>query len=191
MRNVLIAIAMASTAIGGVAFAQTDMPQSGQMPPPSGQMPPRGGGMRGMGGGGMMAADTNHDGIITRDEAIAAADRRFDMIDANHDGRITPDEMMAYRDQMMARRGGGDNAPPPPPGGAKHAPGMGRRADPNGDGVITRDEYRARAMERFDRMDANHDGKIDRTEMANLREMRQVDRRENQGGQTPPPPGQQ
>ena len=33
MRNVLIAIAMASTAIGGVAFAQTDMPPSGQMPP--------------------------------------------------------------------------------------------------------------------------------------------------------------
>ena len=63
--------------------------------------------------------------------------------------------------------------------------------DPNGDGVITRDEYRASAMARFDRMDANHDGKIDRTEMANLREMRQVDRREGQGGQTPPPPGQQ
>ena len=81
--------------------------------------------------GGMMAADTNHDGIITKDEAIAAADRRFDQIDANHDGKITPDEMMAYRDQMMARRGGGDNAPPPPPpGGAKHAPGMGRRAGP-------------------------------------------------------------
>ena len=186
MRNVLIAIAMASTAIGGAAIAQTDIP-------PSGQMPPRGGGMRGMGGGGMMAADTNHDGIITKDEAIAAADRRFDQIDMNHDGKITPDEMMAYRDQMMARRGGGDNAPPPPPpGGAKHMPGMGRRADPNGDGVITRDEYRATAMARFDRMDANHDGKIDRTEMANLREMRQVDRREGQGGQTPPPPaGQQ
>ena len=184
MRNVLIAIAMASTAIGGAAIAQTGAPPAGQMP-----MPPHGG-MRGM--GGMMAADTNHDGVITKDEAIAASDRRFDEIDANHDGKITSDEMMAYRDRMMARRGGGDNAsPPPPPGGAKHMPGMGRRADPNGDGVITRDEYRARAIERFDRMDANHDGKIDRTEMANLREMRRVDRRENQAGQTPPPAQQQ
>lgn len=183
MRNVLIAIAMASTAIGGVAFAQTDAPPPGQMPR---------GGMRGM--GGMMAADANHDGIITREEATAAADQRFDAIDANHDGKITPDEMMAYRETMTARRGGGDNAaPPPPPGGAKHAPGMGRRADPDGDGVITRDEYRARALERFDRMDANHDGRIDRTEIANMREMRQVDRREGQAGQTPPPPpsGQQ
>ena len=185
MRNVLIAIAMASTAIGGAAFAQTDAPPAGRMPPP------RGGGMGGM--GGMMAADTNHDGIITRDEAIAAADRRFDAMDANHDGKITPDEMMAYRDQMMARRGGDNAPPPPPPGGAKHMPGMGRRADPNGDGVITRDEYRARALQRFDRMDANHDGRIDRTEMANLREMRQVDRREMKAGETPPPPpsGQQ
>ena len=184
MRTILIALALTGTAIGGAAFAQTDAPPSGQMSPPRG-------GMRGM-GGGMMGADTNHDGVVTKDEAIAAADRRFDAIDANHDGRITPDEMATYRNAMMARRGGGDDAaPPPPPGGAKHMPGMGRRADPNGDGVITRDEYRARAVARFDRMDANHDGKIDRTEMANIREMRQVDRRE-QGGPTPPPPaGQQ
>ncbi|WP_254602831.1 EF-hand domain-containing protein [Sphingomonas bacterium] len=172
MRNVLIAIALASTAIGGAAYGQSDAPPSGQMPPPP---PQRGGGQ----GGGMMAADANHDGIVTREEALAAADRRFDEMDANHDGTITPDEMTAYRDAAMARRGGGAT---PPPGGPRRGGGR----------TVTRDEYRARQIERFDRMDTNHDGKIDRTEMANMREMRQGDRREQNSGGTPPPPsGQQ
>lgn len=179
MRILLLALAAAGIAIGGSAIAQTDAPPQGQMPPPPGH------GMRGM--GGLMAADANHDGIITRQEAIAAADRRFDAIDTDRDGKISPDEMSAYRQEMATRRGG--DMPVRPPGGPRHALGMGRKADPNGDGVVTRDEYRARQLERFDRMDANHDGRIDQTEIANMRELRQVDRREQ--GQTPPPPAQQ
>lgn len=140
-----------------------------------------GGGM-----GGMMRADTNHDGTITRAEATAQADAMFDRMDTNRDGRLTADEMTAWHDRMQAQRGG--DAAVPPPGGPRHAPGMGRKADPNGDGVITREEFRARAMTRFDRMDANHDGVIDKTELANLREMR-MERRDD--GATPPAMPQQ
>lgn len=59
------------------------------------------------------AWDRNGDGVITKDEWIAAgrpADR-FDVIDANHDGKITAEEL----DQALARmrNGHGDDAPPP------------------------------------------------------------------------------
>lgn len=59
------------------------------------------------------AWDRNGDGVITKDEWIAAgrpADR-FDVIDANHDGKITAEEL----DQALARmrNGHGDDAAPP------------------------------------------------------------------------------
>ena len=43
--------------------------------------------------------------------------------------------------------------------------GMGRFGrDANGDGVVTRAEWVAAANAQFDRLDANHDGKLDATE---------------------------
>lgn len=166
MRTLLAALTLSAAAIGGVASAQYEQaPQARPMP--------------GMRGGGMMRADADHDGVVTRAEAMADADRRFARMDANHDGAISADEMAAYRQQMFQRRG----QDVPPPGGARHAPGMGRRADPDGSGTISRDEFRARAMARFDRMDANHDGRIDSTEMANQREMHHVRMQERRGDQ--------
>jgi len=50
--------------------------------------------------------------------------------------------------------------PPGPPRG-----GMTMRADANGDGVVTRQEALAEAGARFDRMDANRDGRLDPAEM--------------------------
>lgn len=124
-----------------------------------------------------MRQDANHDGVATRAEAIAQADARFAQMDTDHDGRVSGGEMQAYRaalhDRMVAS---GRNVPVPPPGGRKHD-GMGRRMDPNGDGSVTREEFEERALRRFDRMDANHDGAIDTTERANAAEMRHVDRR--------------
>ena len=111
-------------------------------------------------------------------------------MDTDHDGRITAGEMRAYREALHDRMvASGRDVPVPPPGGRKHD-GMGRRMDPNGDGSVTRDEFEARALKRFDRMDANHDGTIDATERANAAEMRHVDRRERRDGVTPPAPGQ-
>ncbi|MGZ3403028.1 MAG: hypothetical protein ACXWKN_07005 [Phenylobacterium sp.] len=39
------------------------------------------------------AADTNLDGRITKDEFLAAADRRFALLDKRHDGKLTLDEL--------------------------------------------------------------------------------------------------
>ncbi len=59
--------------------------------------------------------DTNHDGMISRDEYRAQVAERFDRLDTNHDGFLDQAEMTAGRDRargMMQR--GGDSPPPPP-----------------------------------------------------------------------------
>lgn len=123
--------------------------------------------------------------IETRAEAIAQADARFAQMDTNHDGLISTTEMQDYRaaihDRMIAR--GGDA--PTPSAGARHD-GMGRHMGSDGNAKIgasmTKSDFEARAGERFDRTDANHDGVIDATERANRAEMRHVDRRERREG---------
>lgn len=186
----LLSLALAASAF---AAAPVSAQQTDQMAPPPGAM--RDGGMghgggpgRGMGGGGMVAAlmraDTNGDGIITREEAIASSDAMFDRLDANHDGVLTPDEMQAARGAM--RRGG---TPPSGDMGATPAPPPPAGAAPMG---MTRQQWHDRALRQFDRLDGNHDGKVDRTEIANYQSLmreRRMERRNNQsGGDMPPPP---
>ena len=130
--------------------------------------------------------DANHDGRVTPEEMQAMGERRrgemqqhagemrehagdmrqhmFDRLDTNHDGSISREEFAA------AHQAGGPHPGmmPPPPGGPEGAEshrgmggggrgGMGMRMF--GDqGFITLEQMRARALERFDRADANHDG---------------------------------
>ncbi len=165
MRKTVLTLMLAASAITSAASAQT----------PTTPRPP-------------MRQDANQDGVATRAGVIAQADARFAQMDTDHDGRITAGEMRAYREALHDRVvASGRDVPVPPPGGRKHG-GTGRRMDPNGDGSVTREEYEARALKRFDRMDANHDGTIDATERANAAEMRHVDRRERRDGVAPPAP---
>lgn len=76
-----------------------------------------GGHRMGGGGPGMMLkmADTNNDGAVTRDEAMAAAFKHFDAMDANKDGQVTKAERQAAMQAMGARmKAHGDMLPPPP-----------------------------------------------------------------------------
>ncbi|WP_353204227.1 EF-hand domain-containing protein [Sphingomonas sp.] len=87
------------------------------------------------GGMGMMRADTNGDGMISRAEATAQANARFDRMDANKDGTLTADERQGPGGRMMARAGGGD-------------------------GAMTRADFMARADRRFALIDTNKDGQL-------------------------------
>jgi hypothetical protein len=64
----------------------------------------------------------------------------------------------------------------PPPDGAQGGParhhnkGLIERADTNHDGRVSREEYRAMADARFDKIDTNHDGFIDQAEIDVARE---------------------
>lgn len=151
MRKLLFAAALASTAIGGVAIAG----QAGPRP-----------------GGGMMRADTDGNGRISRQEFLARADARFARLDTNGNGVISADEFAARAEANRERRDGfgqradGDIPPSsvPAEGGSAFD-----RLDANHDGKVTRDEYRAQAEAMFDRLDTNHDGFIDRNEMVAMR----------------------
>jgi len=179
MNRVFLAAALASASFLGVALVGPTAAQTA--PAPKG--------------------DANGDGVLTRDEAMAQADARFDRLDANKDGKLTPDELRPH-----GRMGGAGMSPPPPPadGAAPPAPppapamagrGFGERMfarlDTNGDGVIDRDEFRAQAARRFDRMDTNKNGKVDAAERQAAHDaMEQMRGRRGNGGDMPPPPGE-
>jgi len=58
-------------------------------------------------GGMFKAADTNNDGVITRDEFNAFHEKVFDRMDMNGDGKISRDEQQkrraAWRDKMKGK----------------------------------------------------------------------------------------
>ena len=110
MKKLLILSALAAAGLAGIAAAQTT-PTA-----PATTMPP----MKHHGMGKGMGQDANRDGVISRQEALDAAGKRFDRMDTNHDGRIDASEMKAMRDLRQMRgaggpygRRGGDMPPPP------------------------------------------------------------------------------
>ena len=111
------------------------------------------GGPAGKEGGRMerlRAADTNGDGLISRQEAAALPRiaKNFDAIDANRDGQVTADELRAFH---KSQRG-------------EHW----KRLDTDGDGRISKAEAQANAprlSERFAEIDANGDGFVTPEEM--------------------------
>src|SRR5438477_4789402 len=102
-------------------------------------------------GGGFEAADANHDGKLSRDEASDfLVNEIFNGRDANHDGKMTLEEWT-----------GGD---------PKRAADFKKR-DANGDGIVTKEEALAYgrahgiANKIMKEADKNHDGQLDRAEV--------------------------
>jgi Ca2+-binding EF-hand superfamily protein len=101
----------------------------------------------------------------------------FDRLDANHDGNISRDEFAEahamhgpggpggrHGRRMGPPPGGGDgdDMGPPPPGGPDGPGGPGMRGQRmfGAEGFVTAEQFRARALERFDRADADHNGTV-------------------------------
>jgi Ca2+-binding EF-hand superfamily protein len=102
----------------------------------------RGGGMH-----GLTRADANNDGNITRDEFLARPLEHFDRLDANDDGVISAAERPQRGDR--AERGPRRDRP---------------HLDGDNDGQISRAEFAAMGAGRFERLDANSDGRVTREE---------------------------
>lgn len=134
--------------------------------------------------------DVNHDGRFTPEEARQLREQRasersnrmFERLDANHDGSITREEMdqaRAARQQRMAehRAQAGEARAHRGPRhhgmrfhGRHHGRAMGGQHLFGEQGFVTAEQMRTRALERFDRQDANHDGTLTAAERQQARE---------------------
>ena len=101
--------------------------------------------------------DTNHDGFVSRDEYVAYQKKRFDEFDTNHDGKIDAKEI-ASSPPLMERN-------------LKTAERMVKEWDKNGDGIVTADEYKQGAEDRFARQDKTGSGKISRPKPPQMPQM--------------------
>jgi hypothetical protein len=123
--------------------------------------------------------DANRDGRVTPDEMRATGGHRrdemrqhiFDRIDANHDGNISREEFAEAHamhdgpDGVGGHRGMHMGPPPGGPGGPEGGEGPGGHGMHGArmfgeQGFVTLEQMRARALEHFDRADANHDGTL-------------------------------
>jgi hypothetical protein len=82
--------------------------------------------------------DTNHDGTISRAEYQAWIDGRFAKLDANGDGVVNADEVASS--PMTAERV------------QKRAEGFVNRYDASGNGQVSKADFEAKEMQRFDRL---------------------------------------
>lgn len=155
-RFILPGLAAAAVTIGAVAYAKVEGGHAG--------------------GRHMMfeMLDANKDGTVTRAEATAAAEKHFAEVDTNKDGVITAPERDAIRARMVDahfKRMDADNNGQISPAefraghekmgsadGHRSHGGMGKGSMMQGDMTKAAAVTRAQAM--FDRIDADHDGKI-------------------------------
>ena len=87
--------------------------------------------------------DTNHDGTISRAEYQAWVDGRFDKLDSNGDGAVNADEVATS--PMAVNRV------------QKRAEGFVKRYDATGSGEVSKSDFEAKEMQRFDRLSGGAD----------------------------------
>ena len=152
MKKLVLAAALGGTLLAGAAIA-------GQAAPTAQPRAER----------HMNRLDTDNSGTVSRAEMLARAGARFARRDADKDGQLSAEELT--RKHMRGAR--------------RHHRGHGgvfKRFDANSDGVLTREEMQqqaaARALKRFDRLDADKDGRIDQAEVAQHRADRKAARQQ-------------
>ncbi len=96
--------------------------------------------------------DLDDDGLVTHSEAVAARGQWFERIDADGDGYLTVEEMTAQR-----RHAGAE-------GKAGRIERRFAKMDQDGDGRIGQAEFTARAGHWIERADGDGDGAISREE---------------------------
>jgi hypothetical protein len=146
--------------------------------------------------------DVNGDGQLSKADRDAKKAERFAKMDSNGDGELTQAEMTAARDARKAERfaradtdGNGKLSQAEAQAkqgkrggkgmrgkrGGRGGMGMMRAADTNGDQMISKAEFTAAALARFDKADANKDGKITKEERQAARKAHKGERNKRGG----------
>lgn len=138
--------------------------------------------------------DANHDGKLDRADRSARIGERFDRMDADHNGALTKAEFVAAHERPMAGAEGGRMGPGGGGMGRMHAGmrmmrgmGMMQGMDTDQDRAISRAEFLAGALKRFDAADGNHDGKLTPEERREAMKTRMGQMRRQGDGAMPPP----
>ncbi|TCM16993.1 EF hand domain-containing protein [Novosphingobium sp. PhB165] len=209
LTKLAIGLSAAALTISGVAVAQT--PQSAGRPGHDFKADANGDGTvtRAEAQAAAEAAfarlDVNKDGKIDQADRDARRaqmrEEQFKRLDTNGDGSISKAEFMADRgpgngapgNWGPGKRGPGDHGGRGP-GGDRGPGGFGGRGDmagmagANKDGSVTKAEFVAAAMNRFDKMDTNKDGQVTREERQAARQQMRAQHPDwHRGGNRPAP----
>lgn len=138
------------------------------------QQPPRQGGDRPGGGQRpvnpvVAALDLDGDGTISKEE-LAKAVESLTKLDKNKDGVLSGDEIRPAFGGPGGGFGGGGFGGAGGPGGGFNADQYVTRileSDKNGDGKVSKEEAPDRLKDRFDTLDTNKDGFLDKDEIKN------------------------
>lgn len=107
--------------------------------------------------------DADHDGQVSRTEYKAWVDGRFDKLDANGDGSVDADEIA--RSPATAERVN------------RRAEGFVKRYDASGTGKVTRADFEAKEMARFERIGGGADS-VTKEQLSKQRKPHRRDRTE-------------
>jgi hypothetical protein len=168
MNKTFAAALLGATLLAGTAYAAQQSPSTAPAE-------------RAMRGDPLTHADANGDGVVTKSEMVADSDARFAKLDVNKDGKISADERQAVKERRSERGGKRIGRR----GGAMGERMLGR-IDTDKDGMISLEEQRVQATRRFDRVDANHDGRLDQAERDAARDKMRSMMGRRGGGMTPP-----
>jgi hypothetical protein len=102
------------------------------------------------------AADTNGDGVITREEFHAARERAFAQLDRNSDGYIDKDDLSS---RLAGRRKAQERLTQ-----------LVAQLDKDGDGRVSKAEFVDGPTPLFDRADTDHNGELSRDEVAAIKQ---------------------
>jgi hypothetical protein len=121
--------------------------------------------------------DANGDGLINQADREARRAKMIARLDTDKDGTVSAEERAAARanrpEGARAGKRGGDHAGHAGMAGKRMAGrgmGMMKMADTDGNGALSRAEFTAAALKRFDRIDADRNGTVTETERKTARE---------------------
>jgi len=175
-RKIMLGLSLAVTAVAGGAYAQQATKGDGVLTRAEAQAKAQ---------EMFSRMDVNKDGKLDQADRAARRAAVFDRMDTDHNGQISRAEFDAMGPGARGPRGPEAGGPDGDRGPGKHGWGhrgghrgggmmMGRMADANKDGAITQAEFTQAALQRFDQMDANHDGTVTKEERQAARQaMRQ------------------